>query len=191
LTPRKARKPARKPASLRVNGQNFILPAFDALPNLRQTTPIMNVSQIINAADAKEVARLYALHWAEDDWADLATFLRFKTMLNAAVGVNGAMRAVVAPITDDEGTSDGIGNDTGRYDVSGDDGSGTTWSLSFSSWSDWKLMEVVDRTTENLPTDMLAMNLYYEMTWYGWPEEMLAVRDEVFDRAEAVERGDY
>ncbi len=125
----------------------------------------MNVAQIINAADA-------------------ATFRRFKSMLNAAVGVSGTMCAVVAPITNNFGEDDG----TVRYEVDGDDGSGAHWSLSFTGWSEWKLMDVIDRTGSALSTDMLAMCLYYEMTWHGWPEDMIERRDELFDLAEAVER---
>jgi hypothetical protein len=144
----------------------------------------MNVAQIINAADSSEVARLYASHWTDDEWADVSTFLRFKSMLNAAVGVSGKMRAVVAPVTDDFGEGDG----TLRFEAYGDDGSGTHWSLGFTTWPEWKLMEVIDRSGAKLSTDMLAMSLYYEMTWHGWPEDMLERRDEVFDRAEAIER---
>ena len=146
----------------------------------------MNVAQIINAANPDKVARHYAAHWIDDEWADAATFRCFKSMLNAAVGVSGTMRAVIAPIADDFGESDG----TLRYEVDGDDGSGTHWSLGFTSWSEWKLMEVEDRSGTNLSADMLAMGLYYEMTWHGWPEDMLERRGEVFDLAEAVERGD-
>jgi hypothetical protein len=147
----------------------------------------VNVAQIINAANPGEVARLYAAHWTDGEWADVATFVRFKSMLNAAVGVSGKMRAVVAPIANDFGEDDGIV----RYEVDGDDDSGTHWSLSFTSWSEWKLMEVVDRSDARLSTDMLAMSLYYEMTWHGWPEEMIERRDEVFDRAEAVQNSEF
>lgn len=94
------------------------------------------------------------------------------------------MRAVVAPISDPFDESDGAV----RYEVDGDDGSGTHWSLGFTGWPEWKLMEVIDRSGANLSTDMLAMSLYYEMTWHGWPEEMIERRDDVFDRAEAVQR---
>lgn len=142
----------------------------------------MNVVQTINAADASEVARLYARHWSSDEWAQAATFHRFKGMLNGVVGVSGTIRAVVAPITDDFGEGDGIA----RYQIHGDDGGGVDWSLGFTTWAEWKLMDVVDRSSAGLSTDMLAMNLYYEMTWHGWPEEMIERRDEVFDLAEAV-----
>lgn len=145
----------------------------------------MNVVQTINAASASEVARLYAEYWTCDEWAEVATFQRFKSKLNATVGVRGTMRAVVAPITDEFGEGDGIV----RYEVYGDDGGGTHWSLGFTAWTEWKSMDVVDRSGVSLSTDMLAMSLYHEMTWHGWPEEMLERRDEVFDLAEAVERG--
>jgi hypothetical protein len=38
-------------------------------------------------------------------------------------------------------------------------------------------------------SDMLAMNIYYEMTWHGWPECTLAVRDKILDLVEELERG--
>ncbi len=91
----------------------------------------MNVVQIINAADPAEVARLYAFHWTDDEWADAATFRRFKSMLNAAIGISGTMRAVVGPIASDFGEESEIT----RYEVDGDDGSGTHWSLGFTSWA--------------------------------------------------------
>jgi hypothetical protein len=145
----------------------------------------MNVIQTINAASPAEIARLYAAHWTDDEWADAATFQRFKAMLNAAIGVSGAMRAVIAPVIDPFDEGDG----TVRYEVCGDDGSESNWSLGFTTWPEWKLMAVVDGSDAGLSTDMLAMSLYYEMTWHGWPEDMIERRDEVFDLAEAVERG--
>ena len=144
----------------------------------------MNVSQTINAASPSEVARLYAVHWVDDDWADEATFRRFTAMLNATVGVSEPMRAVITAIPDEFGERDGAA----RYDVSGDDGIESNWSLGFTSWSEWKLMEVVDRSGANLSTDILAASLYFEMTWHGWPEDMIDRRDDVLDRAEAVRR---
>jgi hypothetical protein len=122
----------------------------------------MNVAQLINAANPFEVVRLYAVHWTEDGWADVSKFLRFKFLLNESVGIRGDMRAVVCRMCGDQ-RDDGIV----RYEVDGLDGRGKRWGLEFRSWSEWKLMEVVDQSGENLSTDMLAMNLYYEMTWYG------------------------
>jgi hypothetical protein len=152
--------------------------------NLWSVASIVNVVQTINAASPSEVARLYGEHWTDDEWANVATFLRFKSLLNAAVGISGEMRAVVAAISDDFGDGDGAV----RYDVCGDDGNESNWSLGFTTWPEWKLMDVEDRSGASLSTDMLAMNLYYEMTWHGWPEDMLERRDEVFDLAEAIKR---
>jgi hypothetical protein len=145
----------------------------------------MNVVQIINAASASEVCRLYAQHWIEDEWAKIITFRRFKAMLNAAVGVQGNMRAVVAELTEDLDERGFV-----RHDVSGDDGSGRNWSLGFTSWAEWKLMEVDDRSGVGLSIEMLAMSLYYEMSWHGWPEEMIERRDHVFDLALATGRNE-
>jgi hypothetical protein len=152
--------------------------------DLWSVVSIVNVVQIINAASASEVALLYSKHWVDDEWADEATFQQFKSMLNSTVGVSGNMRAVVSAITDHFDDRDGAV----RYDVSGDDGKESNWSLGFTTWPEWKLMEVVDSSGAGLSTDILAMSLYYEMTWHGWPEDMLERRDEVFDLAEANER---
>lgn len=49
-------------------------------------------------------------------------------------------------------------------------------------------MSVDDRSSVSLSADMLAMNLYHEMTWHGWPEAMIDRRDYVYDLADAVWR---
>ena len=142
----------------------------------------MDVVTTLNRANPDDVIRLYRRDWGDDDWSNPESFAQFKRVLNGLISVKTGMKAVIAPIPEAQG-----GN--GRFEVEGDDGSGQHWSLSLTPWEEWRAMEVFDRSGRELSVEMLAMSLYYEMTFHGWPEDAWAVRDKLGDMVEAIERG--
>jgi hypothetical protein len=62
-------------------------------------------------------------------------------------------------------------------------------SMSFTPWEEWRELEVVDRTTPQQTPAQVAAHLYYEMTWFGFPEQTEVKRDELMDTMEEVKRG--
>lgn len=142
----------------------------------------MDVLNILNRANPDDVIRLYRRDWGDDDWSNPESFAQFKRVLNSLISVKTGMIAVIAPIPDAQG-----GN--GRFEVEGDDGTGQHWSLALTPWEEWRAMDVYARSGRELSVEMLAMSLYYEMTFHGWPEDARAVRDKLGDMVEAIERG--
>lgn len=146
----------------------------------------MRVLDIINAADPAEVEAEYRRAYpgeVEDHgsgtWANADSFCRYRQIVNNAIGViDEPMSVVIKCVRED---------DEERYDVSGrrpnDDAS---YAIEFSPWGEWKLMEV--EYPADLDVHQAACHLYYEMTWCGWPEQIIQKRDELFDLKEQVQR---
>lgn len=154
----------------------------------------MKVSQLINQANASEVARLYQeIYSTTDGWGSVESFDEFRDRLNKTVGIlegEDQFKVIVEWIDQKWG---GPNNDkfhdqymsVGGRKVKDPD---QIWSLSMTDWGAWKEMEVDDESGKNLSLDELAMHVYYEMTWWGWPETQEEHRDRLTDLAEQVDR---
>lgn len=146
----------------------------------------MRVVDIVNEADPAKVEAEYRRAYSrevkehgEGTWASADSFRQYRMIVNGAVGVvDDPMTVLITCLRDDEGE---------RYDVSGsrpdDDAS---YALEFTSWGEWKLMDV--EYPACLDVHQAACHLYYEMTWCGWPEQIIQRRDEIFDLKDQAER---
>jgi len=141
----------------------------------------MRVIDCINEASRDGVLAAYSA--AYDDTPDQETWLRFKRVLNdcALVRRDDGMAVILRHVAPDD-------EDEAYIDVGGRGRTGERWALCFTDWSDWKGMEVIDETGQALTVDQIAAHLFYEMTWYGFPEQMIAKREELFDQVEEVKR---
>lgn len=130
----------------------------------------MRVLDILNAASPDKVEEEYLRAYSEevknhgtDAWANAHSFSRYRQIVNDTISVvDGGMCVVITYVREDG---------YGRYDVSGrQPNDEVSYALEFSPWGEWKLMNV------NCPSEMdvhqAACHLYYEMTWYGWPDQI-------------------
>ena len=141
----------------------------------------MRVLDYINRANFAEVQTVYAESYGLS--LDAQTWDRFWALLNAAITVQTDMQVIVGNLA----AEDFDPAAPRRARVGGRDNQGS-WSLVFKEWSDWKVMPVVDETGLGLSISEIASHLFYEMTWHGFPEDMIAVRDHIVDMVEAVNR---
>jgi hypothetical protein len=157
----------------------------------------MKVGQLINQADASEVARIYNETYnsgeRNDGWGSPEVFDRFRERINFTIGINEGddqCKVVIEWVDQKWG---GPNNDK-YHDQYFHVGARRVldpkqvYSLSMTDWGVWKEMEVEDETNKNLSTNELAAHIYYEMTWFGWPETMEEKRDSLIDMAEQVQR---
>ena len=99
----------------------------------------------------------------------------------AAVPVRSEMQVVIRLIPESKFNPE-------HYDVGGVvPGDPTNWAIDFTSWGQWREMEVVD-TTNSLTTDQLAAHVFYEMTWHGWPEDIEEKHQGLLDKVEQLNR---
>jgi hypothetical protein len=143
------------------------------------------VIDYINAASAEGVIAEYGTYYAEDGWANVETWDRFKRVMNDKIGVSRTdeMRVILRHLPVSEW------NDAEGIDVGGADNEHSNWSLSFTPWGEWKLLAIEDATGKALTVDQIAAHLFYEICWYGWEDQAEQVRDDVRDAKEAVDRG--
>lgn len=139
----------------------------------------MRVIDYISAADAQAVCDEYRRCYPADGWSEPTAFEKFRKVLNDKVGEQTDMRVVISWSSSEDGD----------YDVVGIDPDGQRWGLDLTSWSKWKLMEVEDQTGHNFSPDQIAAHLYYEITWHGWEEKAIDLRDRLEDQIEALQRG--
>lgn len=126
----------------------------------------MNVMDLVRAADAEVVAKVYASSYSADGWADAEAYREFvrvlgdreptTRLLDSGISVEISLR---------------LADGTAYFSCDGRDAEGTVWALDLSPWSDWALLPVVDATGQSLSVDELAAHVYYEITWGGWPEQ--------------------
>lgn len=100
--------------------------------------------------------------------------------MNDQIGVvDEPMTVIIRRVRDED--------DEERYDVSGEGlDDEALYALEFTHWGEWKLMEV--EYPADLDLHQAACHLYYEMTWCGWPEQIVQRRDDLLDLEEQVER---
>ncbi|MBB6424919.1 DUF6557 family protein [Sphingopyxis sp. JAI128] len=142
------------------------------------------VGRIVNAADPARVAEIYRDQYYSEDhqdgWGNVDSFERFRSILNASVGVDegDGMRVVLKRVGGDK-------DDGPWIDVSGRDSEGTSWAIEFTPWGQWKLLPVLCEGFAP-SNDEIAAHLYYEMTWFGWPENTVAKLDDLTDAVERI-----
>lgn len=69
------------------------------------------------------------------------------------------------------------------WDVSGFE-DGTNYSLSFSPWSEWLGMKVLEDSLNQLSLEEIAIHCIWEMTWHGFDEE--AIQEQANELKEAI-----
>jgi len=130
----------------------------------------MRVLVIFNAASPDKVEEEYRRAYSAevknhgtDTWANAHSFSRYRQIVNDAIGVvDGGMCVIITYVREDG---------DGRYDVSGrQPNDEVSYALDFSPWGEWKLMNV--KCLSEMDVYQVECHLYYEMTWYGWPEKI-------------------
>ena len=142
------------------------------------------VTEIVNKADPQKVVETYIEAYdGGDGWDNIDSYGKFVRLINSCVGVDEGegMRVKVSKVL----SEDDPGNT--YYDVSGKVGD-RLYAIEFTDWGVWKLLPVDNDTDEDLSVDQLAAHIYYEMTWAGWPEDMVAKRDSLADQIEEIQR---
>jgi hypothetical protein len=142
----------------------------------------MKVIEIATQADPIRLLAEYQRAYDTLHGHDVHTVARWRNELKKVVPVRSDMKVVVRYTVGEE--ADG----GGYYDVSGEDDAADNWALDLSPWSEWRELEVIDRTGKGLNLDQLAAHLLYEMTWHGWPEEIEAISDGLRDQVEQIDR---
>lgn len=150
----------------------------------------MNVMSLMRQANPDEVARIYNEAYnsetKNDGWGNSERFTEFVNRLESEVGIRGGedqFKVSVTWIDYKWGGKDNEKYHDQYYSVGGHkvNDPKMTWSLSMTDWGEWKEMEVEDKTDHNLSINDLAAHIYYEMTWYGWPETMVNKRGDILD----------
>jgi hypothetical protein len=147
------------------------------------------VFQIMSTANPERVGELYVEHHRDDGWHKPESFRKFCTVLADMVSVKpDDVDVVVLEQVEEEaaGFPNGYIHVSGYPLVDGKPG-GQAWSLSLTRWEEWKGMKV--HCPEGLDDDRVAMEIYYEMTFHGWPEQQREFGDSLLDTVEGIERG--
>ena len=131
----------------------------------------------------KEAVDEYLKYWNADGWSRVESFNEFKEVLSAKIGgvLDKGMKARLRVAAD-------TFSDKEYVHVDGIDAEDQIWALSFTSWGEWREMEVQDDTGLDLNISQIAGHLYYEITWHGWETAMEERRDELSDRITELNR---
>lgn len=156
----------------------------------------MNVMSLMHQASPAEVARIYNETYntnRNDGWGTVEAFNEFRVRLGDVVGVregDDQFKCVVQWIDYHWGGKDNNEYHEQYFSVGGRmiRDPDQTYSLSMTDWGVWKEMEVEDETDKNLSIDELATHIYYEITWFGWQDQMVDKRDEITDQVEQIDR---
>lgn len=155
----------------------------------------MKVAELINRVDPEAVCKSYTDNYECRGWGKVESFLEFRDRLNSFVGIregDDQFKAIVQWIVQDW-SKIGSGKITSideYFSVGGRkvNDPEQVWSMSMTDWGVWKEMEVEDETEKNLTEAELAAHIYYEMTWFGWPEQATEHRDNLMDQMEKIDR---
>lgn len=154
----------------------------------------MKVIDLMHKADPAEVARIYIdNHTAQDGWGTVETFIKFREVLTNTVGISEGQdqcKVIVRWIDEKWGGPNNDEYHDQYFDVVGRliRHPETVYSLSMTDWGVWREMEVEDETEKNLSIDELASHVFYEITWFGWPERMQESRDSLLDQCDSFQR---
>ena len=157
---------------------------------------IIRVSDIINSANSAEVARIYNDAYnndeGEDDgWGNIESYDKFHEMMNNAVGIRSKYSMVLTHVdTDWSKLTDGkITDIDDYYDVGAiHEDDNENYAVPGMNWGECKEMTFLDRSEKNLTIDEQAAHIYFEMTWWGWPEEAEDRLANLMDKVEEIER---
>lgn len=138
------------------------------------------VVEYINKAHPAEAVA--ALNETQGIQIDEARWDLFKKLVNEAVQVDSDIEIIIRY---QEFKYDNV--DEKFFDVCGREG-GDTLALDFMEWGDWKGQPVINETGEEMTPDNIAAQLYYEMTWHGFPEQTEMRRDRLMDSVEEISR---
>lgn len=150
----------------------------------------MRVIEYLNGVEPAAVSAAYAAAYSDGDCSP-DEFAQFVATMNRKICVSrtDGMRVILKHVIERWSEHPGCGEDEDYIDVGGVDAEHSNWSLSFTPWGEWKLMEVEDASGKSLTPAEIAAHLYYEITWHGTEEDALERQTGLLDQVEAIERG--
>ena len=132
-----------------------------------EAAPHARLADLLRNVDEAEVLRELASSYPKEA-ASVAGYSKVLDQLRGLAPASTDTTIVVTLRPPDEDT------DHAWWDVSGDDGSGTSWALDFRPWAEWLGMRFRVEDGE-LSDAQIVAHVLWEMTFHGFDDE--AVQD--------------